>query len=168
MILQSAPRKLTLAHVLLPYCQEYVSFVEIFIYFSISWKEGYKWKRKLLLDRSLPPSHLPLESCPLTIATFTLWICQVVGHLLFTVWRNGPVIYLFLFEPFSTTAPGRRHGSGGGFDSPMVPRSDEHVTHHVCSVPRQSVAALCRVRHPHPSLRWVSERFSSHVHGAKW
>lgn len=147
---------------------EYVSFVHLkYSFFAVPWKEHYRWKRKLLLDRSLLPSHLPPESHVLTIVIFTLWLCQVLGHLLFAVWKNDPVIYLFLLEPFSKP-PSRRNGSGGGFESPMVPWSDEHSTHHVCFIPPPTVAAFCCSGHPHRSVLWVSDCFWSHGHGVIW
>lgn len=96
MILHSIPRKPTsVYYLLLPSCQDSSTFHLLkYSFFPVPWKEHYKWKRKLLLDLSLLPSRLPPESCVLTFAKFTLWICQVVGHLVFTVWKNNPVIYL--------------------------------------------------------------------------
>lgn len=103
MTLHSIPRKLTSVYLPLPSCQDSSMFhVLKYSFFPIPWKERYKWKRKLLLGRSLLPPHLPPEILVLTVATFTLWVCQVVGQLLFTMWKNNPVIYLFLLEPFST------------------------------------------------------------------
>lgn len=77
------------------------------------------------------------------------------GNLSFSTWT--------IFKP-----SGRLNGSSGGFKLPMVTWSDEHSTHRVCSVPHQTVAALCHPQHPNCSLLWVSECFWSRVHRAIW
>lgn len=166
MTLHSISRKLTSVYLPLPSCQDSSMFHLLkYSLFPIPWKERYKWKRELLLGRSLLPPQLPPEIHVLTIATFTLWVCQVVGQLLFTMWKNDPVIYLFLLEPFSTPPHSRQDGSGGGFQSPMAPWSDEHSMRRVSSVPCQADAALCCTQRPSRSLFWVSERVWSHFRG---
>lgn len=111
MILHSIPKK-PLVYLPLPSCQDSSMFHLLkYSFFPIPWKERYTWKRELLLGRSLLPSHLPAESCAPTVATSTLWMCQVVGHLLFAVCRNNLVISLFLLEPFSNHPLADRTGT---------------------------------------------------------
>lgn len=115
MILHSIPRKL-LVYLSLPSCQDSSMFRLLkYSFFPIPWKKRYTWKRELLLGRRLLPSLLPAESCAPPIATSTLWMCQVVCHLLFTVCRNNLVIHLFLLEPFSN------HPLADGAGMVMVP-----------------------------------------------
>lgn len=142
-----------------PFAKTWVIHLLKYSFISASWKEHCKWKCKLLRDGSLLSSHLPAESCVLTITKFTLQICQVAGHLLFTVWKsNEPAVRPFLLEPFSNP-PADRERSGGGFESPPVHWHDEYGTDSVCSVPHQTAAAFCHTRLPKCSLLWVSELF---------
>lgn len=103
-----------------PFAKTWVIHLLKYSFISASWKEHCKWKCKLLRDGSLLSSHLPAESCVLTITKFTLQICQVAGHLLFTVWKsNEPAVRPFLLEPFSNP-PADWERSGGGFESPTL------------------------------------------------